>query len=184
VATYFNSNDLDRLIPGGQRPTDGGSDDFIHRSQIISVGFAAKSPNPSLCETCETHSGTSRRSEIRIPPVLQCAPGTPVCTLTHCDSVHTLVHTSESFPTIHIREQNPRRRWFNPSSSRLLAGYFSRLHASSETCPYYKPIHWPFGGTHPWSRMPARHHQTSLPINLRQRGWLPSQASRSRLQKR
>lgn len=61
------------------------------------------------------------------------APGAPVSTLAHCDSIHTLVNTPNTLPTVDISENSPRRWRFDTGRGLLVTRNLSSFHTCAET---------------------------------------------------
>jgi hypothetical protein len=115
LALHLDTDDLDRLVPGGKTTTEGGSEDLLRSTELLTVLLASNTADTRLGDTGETKARA------------------PVGDLTDGDSVDALVDTLDALGTVNVHECLHGAWRLDASRRHLVLCNLNRLHASAET---------------------------------------------------
>lgn len=114
--TYLDTNNLDRLIPSRQRPTDSRRQDLVHGAQALVLLDAFELAQRRLGQTGKAHTRA------------------PVGRLTDRHRIDTLVDTGDTLATVDIHKDLERAFWRRTGRRLLVTGDLDCLHARTEAC--------------------------------------------------
>jgi hypothetical protein len=115
LALHLNTNDLDRLVPGGKTTTKSGSEDLLGSTKLLTVLLASSLADTRLGDTGETEARA------------------PVGDLADGDGVDALVDTLDTLCAVNVHECLHGAWGLDASRRHLVLCDLNRLHASAET---------------------------------------------------
>jgi hypothetical protein len=115
LALHLDTDDLDRLVPGGETTTKGGSEDLLGSTKLLTVLLASSLADTRLGDTGQTEAGA------------------PVGDLAYGDGVDALVDTADTLSTVNVHECLHGAWGLDASRRHLVLCDLNSLHASAET---------------------------------------------------
>lgn len=114
LALHLDTDDLNRLVPGGQTTTEGGSEDLLRSTKLLTVLLTSS--------LADTGFGDTGQTEARAP----------VGDLADGDGVDALVDTADTLSAVDVHECLHGAWGLDASRRHLVLGDLNRLHASAE----------------------------------------------------
>lgn len=115
LALHLDTDNLNRLVPGGETTTQTGSQDLFPGGQLSAFLLVGSLTDSRLSETGKTEAGT------------------PVGSLANGDGIDTTVDTADALLAIDIHEGREGAGRLNSGGGHLVLGNLNRLHAGTET---------------------------------------------------
>lgn len=114
LALHLDTDDLDRLVPGGQTTTKGGGEDLLRSTKLLTVLLTSNLTDTRLGDTGQTEARA------------------PVGDLADGDGVDALVDTADTLSAVDVHECLHGAWGLDASRRHLVLGDLNRLHASAE----------------------------------------------------